>query len=913
MKKLFCYRFPSLLLAAILVFSTCQKEEDKPVILKVSPDSGRAGDAVVISGLLLGHATRVTFGTTEGKMIAAESKAVSTQVPDGLPLGKVSLTVETNGGISNALEFSVIPSIPEITAIAPAKGSPGMRVTLTGRYFSNVNEVNFGDQKITAFDASSDTGLAFKIPANSTLGEKDVTVTTPGGISKKMKFTVVSPPAITSFSPTAGLAGITIHISGTNLNGITAIHFQDAAAVFEVKSATLVDAVVPAEAATGKLKVVGEGGEALSDTDFVVEGAPVVSAFKPVSGTITTEVTIHGGNFLPNSKVKFGSIYASVMFVSETQLKATVPAGAISAPVVVETDAGTGKSDKDFLVIPAPSVDSFTPTKGVAGISRITIGGANFTDISSVKFNGAEAGQANIAIKSLTSLDVKVPAKATTGTVEITNPSGTGISTAVFNIVDPSSALVFTPASAPANAWITITGFGFDNTTVVKFNGTPVVAAGVKVDSETSIRAQVPTNSTTGNITVTTGDLTLGSSQDFVVLQPPSISSFSPKSGPVGTQIVINGSNFDDATVNFNGIAITKDLKITFNTISFYVPTGATTGPITITTVAGSAQTGPFAVVPPPTITSFSPTFGAVGSTITIYGSSLDQTSSVQFSGIEVGSSNFQAYPTSIVAKIPVGAITGKISVTTPAGSYTTSNDFMVAPIVNTFSPASGPTGTPVNITGLNFDNITHVLFNGLSAVFTRKSTTTIEATVPAGASTGPITVINNAGAGSSNADFSITPTLSSISPTSGKAGDPVTITGSGFTRVNSVTFYNGVAATYSIVSDTKITTTVPASSVTGTVAVSNTVGTANATFNVTTPALVFLNPGYGKAGGSFSLYGNNLGQITKITIGGVNASFTKKSTYLLVTVPPATSGQKSVVAFWSGGSSNSLTFTVTY
>ena len=337
MKKLFCYRFPVMLFAGMLMFSTCQKDEDKPIILKVSPDSGQAGDAVMISGLLLGQAPRVVFGTAEGVVIAAENKAVSTQVPAGVPAGKINITVETNGGISNPFEFTVVPAVPEITAIAPAKGSQGMRVTLTGRYFSDVKEVAFGEQKITAFEASSDTQLVIKIPGNSTLGEKAVTVTTAGGVSKRATFTVVPPPSLTSFSPTAGLTGKHVSISGANLTGITAVYFQDAAAVFEVKSSTLIDAIVPATAATGKLKVVGEGGEVLSDADFVVEGAPVVSSFAPANGTFTTEVTINGDNFLPDAKVQFGNFYAKTIFVSEKQLKATVPAGATSGPVIVET------------------------------------------------------------------------------------------------------------------------------------------------------------------------------------------------------------------------------------------------------------------------------------------------------------------------------------------------------------------------------------------------------------------------------------------------------------------------------------------------------------------------------------------------------------------------------------------------
>ncbi|SHG80306.1 hypothetical protein SAMN04488109_1914 [Chryseolinea serpens] len=907
MKKLICYRFLSLLLAGMLVFSTCQKDEDKPLIVLVSPDSGRVGDAVVISGLLLGQATRVVFGTAEGVVIAAESKAIFTQVPAGLPAGKVSVTVETNGGLSNPLEFTVMPSVPEITTIAPLKGSPGMRVMLTGLYFSDTKEVSLGDQKITAFEVSSDTQLVIKIPGNSTLGEKDLTVTTPGGVSKPATFTVVSPPFITSFSPPAGLTGKHILISGANLSGITAVYFQDAAAAFEVKSAALIDAIVPATAATGKLKVVGEGGEALSATDFVVEGAPSIASFTPASGTFTTEVIIDGDNFLPDAKVKFGTIYARTTFVSEKRLKATVPAGASSGPVVVETAAGAGRSDDTFLVIAAPSVDRFSPIMGVAGKTKLTISGANFKDISSVKFNGAEAGQANITVNSLTSLDVRVPELATTGTVTVTNPSGTGVSASIFTVVDPSSALTFSPDKGAVGASITVTGFGFDNTSVVRFNGVQVSPGGFDLNSETSITVQVPASSTTGKISVTTAGLTLKSTQDFTVIQAPVINNFRPASGPVGTQVVVSGSNFDNATVRLNGVTIDRaDITSNTNTISFHVPSGASTGPIAIETVAGVVFTGNFTVVPPPQITSFNPLSGAVGSTVTISGSNFDNASSVQFNGTEVGNLNFQVIsPYAIAAKVPVGATTGVITVTTPAGSCTSSNNFTVAPVVNSFSPPSGPAGTVVAVSGNNFENITDVFFNGIKAkTFTMKSTTSLEATVPASAGAGLITVVSAIGSGSSGHAFTITPLVTAVRPASGMVGTPVTIDGSDFTGVSDVTF-NNVRANFSITNDTQIATTVPQTATSGYLAVSNSAGSSNIYFTVSpAPALTSVTPSTAQVGSHIFLFGSNLTQVTNVEIGGKNALIVSQlPSKMEVVVPQGTGlGRKSIVAYFSVG-----------
>src|SRR5205085_6548306 len=64
-------------------------------------------------------------------------------------------------------------------------------------------------------------------------------------------------------------------------------------------------------------------------------------------------------------------------------------------------------------------------------------------------------------------------------------------------------------------------------------------------------------------------------------------------------------------------------------------------------------------------------------------------------------------------------------------------------------------------------------------------------------------------------------PTITNVSPSSGAVGTSVTITGTGFNGVNSVKFANNVSATFTIVSDTQITTTVPNGAMTGALTVS--------------------------------------------------------------------------------------------
>jgi hypothetical protein len=78
----------------------------------------------------------------------------------------------------------------------------------------------------------------------------------------------------------------------------------------------------------------------------------------------------------------------------------------------------------------------------------------------------------------------------------------------------------------------------------------------------------------------------------------------------------------------------------------------------------------------PPTITSFSPTSGAPGTKVTIKGTNLNGATSVTFKGKSAVISKDTA--TELVVKVPAGAATGTITVTTPSGVATSTKKFKV-------------------------------------------------------------------------------------------------------------------------------------------------------------------------------------------------------------------------------------------
>ena len=95
-------------------------------------------------------------------------------------------------------------------------------------------------------------------------------------------------------------------------------------------------------------------------------------------------------------------------------------------------------------------------------------------------------------------------------------------------------------------------------------------------------------------------------------------------------------------------------------------------------------------------------------------------------------------------------------------------------------SPATGPRGTRIIITGANFDAGSTVRFNGVTAdnVFVAGATQ-IQADVPAGATTGVISVTSSGMTANSAALFHAPPRLTGFTPASAVANEQVTINGS--------------------------------------------------------------------------------------------------------------------------------------
>ena len=390
----------------------------------------------------------------------------------------------------------------------------------------------------------------------------------------------------------------------------------------------------------------------------------------------------------------------------------------------------------------------------------------------------------------------------------------------------PPTITTFTPDRGQVGTSVTITGTGFTGATNVQFDGADTTFT---VNSNTQITATVPLGTGSGAITVMTPEGSATSGGSFQIV--PRITGFTPTRGPVGTTVTITGTGFKDAVYAYFNQTRTNITADSDTQITATVPMGATSGPIMVVSRYWSwhsdTSTSNFTVTM--TVDDITPNVAPIGASVVIRGTGFTDASEVKFN--TTPATNFTVNSgTQITATVPVGTTSGPITVTSPAGTNVSSTSFFVKPTITSFTPTSGRTGTSVTITGTGLSEVSWVQFNGTNANFTSDSSTQITATVPNGATTGPITVINHYRniTDTSASNFTVTMSITDIAPNAAPVGANVIISGVGFTSATSVQFNGTPATNFSVNSNTQITATVPAGVTSGPISVTGPGGTVS-------------------------------------------------------------------------------------
>jgi hypothetical protein len=311
----------------------------------------------------------------------------------------------------------------------------------------------------------------------------------------------------------------------------------------------------------------------------------------------------------------------------------------------------------------------------------------------------------------------------TSDTTQVTSPSYT--ITAVKSL---TSASVTTTKSLPSATGVTYN-------VKVKTSGT----GGLAGDAGSTITVVLPSGTGLGSFSASSG-VFVGTTQ---------VGFCSVSAGTTVTCHLYNGSTVAaNTTVTVKLIGVKNPA-----TPNVYTLQVSTTSDTTVKTSSG------YCIVAAgiPCIATVAPATGGVGAAVTITGVNLAGATAVAFHGTTASILTNTA--TKITTTVPAGATTGTITVTTGGGIATSPTTFKVipAPVISGFSPPSGPVGTTVTISGSNLAKATSVKVNGVVATILTDVAASITATVPVGATTGPITVSTAGGTATSATNFTVT------------------------------------------------------------------------------------------------------------------------------------------------------------
>ncbi|HEY5749117.1 MAG TPA: IPT/TIG domain-containing protein [Chryseolinea sp.] len=393
-------------------------------------------------------------------------------------------------------------------------------------------------------------------------------------------------------------------------------------------------------------------------------------------------------------------------------------------------------------------------------------------------------------------------------------------------------------------------------------------------------------------------------------LVPPTISSIDPDSGMPGTEIKIGGTGFgvdiDKVSVTINGVpAVVK--SVTETQIVVIIPEDAGSGPVKIT-VNGVTVTGPsFTFQDKLIIKDIQPKEGPAGTIVAIIGKGFSAKAAddiVTFNGkIAILKS---VKKDTLFAEVPfqagdgvVGLVVRNQLVTGPFFDFTESTGLTISAV----NPSTGVATTEVTIFGSQFgasvaQNI--VKFNGVAANVTQATTVQLKANVPAGATSGSVSV-EVAGQRVTGPLFTVFG-ISQVDPAVGTPGTVVTLNGDAFSLVPSgnTVLFNGAVATVTSASARQLLVVVPLGATTGVVAVrvGNLVATGP-TFTVSPSAITDISPNRGFPDSDVTINGQGFDtqNAPLVKFNGLAADVKRlSSTEIKVTVPTtATTGYVTV------------------
>jgi hypothetical protein len=380
-----------------------------PALTSIAAVSARSGATtlVTLTGTSLSGVTSVNAGaniTVTGMTVVSATSITATFTSVlAAPLGAQSVTVTDINGTSNAVTFTLTASVPVLNTIAPLTGGTGATVAITLNGTGLLGATLNLPAGITVVGTPSTTFSTVTanilIAGNATLGSPTITVTTAGGTSNTVSFTVFAlSPLLNTIAPLTSAAGVTVPVTltGRGFTGTTSVNtglgLGIAVSSFTIVSDSQINAtfVIALSASTQQISVSNPNGTSNSLTFGIV---PTLSSISPNSkpASLSLVVTLTGTSLTGATAIGTGTAgiaVSGITVVSSTQITATftIAANAVQGAhnITVTTPGGTTGAQVFTVLPPPPTITSINAPFTRGSNQGVSLAGASFTGANAI-------------------------------------------------------------------------------------------------------------------------------------------------------------------------------------------------------------------------------------------------------------------------------------------------------------------------------------------------------------------------------------------------------------------------------------------------------------------------------------------------------------------------------------------------
>ena len=372
-------------------------------IASFAPAEALSGDVITITGEYLNIVKEVIFG---GDVRATEFVSQSRhELKVKLPASSVSGYVQI-GDVNELEDEQTIPNIvyskeeltvgdPTVVTAKKTIYKSGDVVTVTGEHLDMIQTIDLVGASGVEFTCSEDaTALTFNLPASATDGE--ITLTSFAGktfSAGEIETVTVADLGIASLAKDGRYkAGGSVEITGSDLDLVTKLEFNNAEASFVLKDGKLY-ADIPAAAKDGAVTVTLQSGKQATTPEIVVVKPVITGVDKTSAVAGKDKIELSGTDLdlvtgVKNGDDAQGFITCEYVIDSPEKITVTVAREAYNGPFTV-TAANGYESASGNVEITYDEAVSITFTKPSFSVGRqVSITGTNLQNIESVTIKG---------------------------------------------------------------------------------------------------------------------------------------------------------------------------------------------------------------------------------------------------------------------------------------------------------------------------------------------------------------------------------------------------------------------------------------------------------------------------------------------------------------------------------------------